>query len=214
MQLLYKQYNLIDESRNISVDSESGQTNRLFLIIALALIGLICIGLMGLGAIIFLTRSNQAQESVVAQPTATFLPPTPTLTDTPSATPTETPLHTPTATMVISNQPDQQPTPAADQAQPATETPTPGDAQPATETPTLDPNITPTNTLVLQTPTQAATPAGTPVATPTAPTAQIPTSGGILAADENGFLIWAGLILLAALSLGVANYLTSPPPDG
>jgi hypothetical protein len=75
-----------------------------------------------------------------------------------------------------------------------------------TETPTVDPNVTPTNTLVLRTP-EAGTSTPAPVAVN--PPAQIPQGGGILPGDD-GFLIWAGLGVLLLLIFGLINYLRSP----
>jgi hypothetical protein len=158
------------------------------------MIGLICIGLLGLGTIVFITRSNQAQEAVTIADTPTPIPPTFTPTLTPSATPTETPLPTPTSTSVVSPGGNAQPADTSAEEPPA-------------ETPTTNPNVTPTNTLVLQ-PTETGTPG--PTATPAA-SAQIPTSGGILGAD-NEILVWAGIGLLLLLTVGVANHLKSTSP--
>lgn len=158
------------------------------------MIGLICIGLLGLGAIILLTRSNQAQNAVAVADTPTPIPPTFTPTTTPSATPTETPLPTSTSTPVVRSGNDAQPADV-----PASESPA--------ETATTNPNVTPTNTLVLQ-PTGTGTPA--PTSTPAA-SAQIPTSGGVLGAD-NEILVWAGVSLLLLLTVGVANHLKSTSP--
>ncbi len=174
---------------------DSGQSNRLFIMLAVAMIGLICIGLMGLGGVIYWTRSSRAQESAAVIPTATPIPPTFTPTSTFTATPTDTPLPTPTGTPVINNN-------GGEEA-----TATPGEAEAPTDTPTPDLESTPTNTRVLQTPTETTTP------TPTSsPAAEMPEGGGVLPASGNGFLIWAGVVLLVLLTVGVANHLRPSAP--
>jgi hypothetical protein len=202
--------------RIISFDSDNGQQNRLFLIVALALIGLICIGLMGLGAVIFLSRNNQAQDSV-AQPLPTFtsLPPTITPTDTPSATATNTPLPTPTGTPVVQRG-DQQPASAPGEAQAGDTTPEPEatEEEGGLQLPTVTPGgatLTPTNTAVVQPPTSIAA-AVTGTATPGA-VSQIPNSGGIIPPANSNFLIWAGAGLLLILTLGAIYRFKSSPPE-
>ncbi len=205
----------IEEGRIISFDTDSGQSNRLFIIIAAAMIALICVGLMGLGVVIFLTQSNEAQETVAMPPPATPIPPTVTPISTPSATPTETPLPTPTSTSVL-NQAGEQ------------ESPTVDDTEGLTETLITDSNATPTDAQLLQTPVNTATLVATSTPTPTeqSPTAttapaatssptlvaQMPKSGGVLPANGDGVLIWAGLGLLLLLVLGVAGHLRSSSP--
>jgi hypothetical protein len=201
--------------RIISFDSDNGQQNRLFLIVALALIGLICIGLMGLGAVIFLSRSNQAQESV-AQPLPTFtpLPPTVTPTDTPSATATNTPLPTPTGTPVVQRG-DEQPAsvPGNAEAEDSTPEPEATEEEGGLQLPTVTPGgatLTPTNTPVVQPPTSIAAATGT--TTPDS-VSQIPASGGVIPPANPNFLIWAGAGLLLILTLGAIYHFKSSPPE-
>jgi hypothetical protein len=174
--------------------------------LALAVLGLICIGLLGLGFFFAFVRQPGLPDEVV-QATPVLLNPTFTLTPTFTPippTPTNTSEPTPTGTLVVG--------PTAQEAaipdtQPPTETPTTDPNVTPTETPTVDPNITATNTLVLRTP-----PAGTPVpAAPAvqAPPAQIPQGGGVLAGGHS-FLIWAGVGVLLLLIIGLINYLRSP----
>ncbi|MEW5957322.1 MAG: hypothetical protein AB1801_06340, partial [Chloroflexota bacterium] len=107
------------------------------------MLGLICIGLMGLGAYVFFTLSNRAQEAAAVATPPTIILPTFTPTGTPTATPTETPLPTPTSTPVVK----------VDSEAEVAETPAP----PAEE-PTTDSNATPTNTRVVQAPTETPLP--------------------------------------------------------
>ena len=65
------------------------------------MIGLICIGLMGLGGVVFFTISNRVQEAVAVPASPTLILPTLTPTGTATATPTETPLPTATSTPVV-----------------------------------------------------------------------------------------------------------------
>lgn len=150
---------------------------------AIALIGLICVGLLGLGGILFFTQANRAQEEAAATIIPTIVPPTFTPSATFTATPTDTPLPTPTSTPVIFG---------------AEETEEP--AQQPVDTPTTDPNATPTNTRVLQTATATSTPEMTE--TPTPPLAPIPDSGGVLQTSDNDFLVWIGGGLLGLLIFG------------
>jgi hypothetical protein len=107
-------------------------------------------------------------------------------------------LPTPTSTPVVNNRADQQEV-----------TPVSDSAESPTETPTTNPDFTPTSTRVLQaTPTETAATDVTP--TPTVPpVAQIPSSGGVLPAAGNDFLIWAGVALLVLLTFGVVRHLRS-----
>ncbi|MGC8878605.1 MAG: hypothetical protein ACP5R2_05225 [Anaerolineae bacterium] len=79
--------------------------NKLFVMIAIFLVGMLVLGLFAIGGVvIFGTVNRQAARPT---PTATLavvkLPPTPTITFTPTATPlpTNTPLPTPTNTPVV-----------------------------------------------------------------------------------------------------------------
>jgi len=148
------------------------------------MIGLICIGLMGLGGVVFFTVSNRAQEVAVGPASPTVILPTFTPTGTPTATPTETPLPTPTSTPVIS----------LDEGEVTPVSP------PAGDTPTTDPDATPTNTRVVESSTATPTPTPTPAAA-----AEMPDSGGVLSTERNGFLVWAGIGLVVLLFVGVVK---------
>lgn len=176
---------LRDQSGVETENSQSG--NRLFIIIAVALIGLICIGLLGLGGVLFLTASNRAQEDITLQITATPtpFPPTFTPTPTPTFTPTDTPVPTPTGTPVV---------PIGGQAAQPTATPEGGEGQAAISA-TTELNVTATNTPVVGTPTESA--AGVSTGTP----AVVPGSGGVLPVTSNSILLWLGGGLLAVLIL-------------
>ncbi len=76
------------------MEEESGQ-NRLFVILAVSLIGLLVLGLLGVGGV-FIIRQNLEEQAIASQPTptlmailpnptATLLPTTPTPTNTPSS---------------------------------------------------------------------------------------------------------------------------------
>ncbi|GIK40521.1 MAG: hypothetical protein BroJett011_43540 [Chloroflexota bacterium] len=169
---------------------------------AVAIVGLICVGVLGLGAVLALRQANQTQTEVV-QATPVIVP-QPTLTPTPTITPipptaTNTPEPTPTSTLVVG--------PTAQEAAVSGEEPVLGEpAAPLADTATPDPNATATSTLVLR-PTEVGTP--TPAAVAVNPPAQIPQGGGVLPGDK-GFLAWAGLGLLVLLILGLVNFLRSP----
>ncbi len=106
-------------------EEEEGGQNRLFVTLAIALIGLLVLGLLGVGAV-FIIRQNIDQQDVATQPSPTLLIrlPNPTATFTPvPRIPTNTPMPTPTNTPVLapgssngqeaaaSNKQDQTPTP-------------------------------------------------------------------------------------------------------
>ncbi|MBI1879260.1 MAG: hypothetical protein HYR94_13755 [Chloroflexi bacterium] len=174
---------------------------------ALAILGLICIGLVGLGAFLSLRQANQIQDEIaVATPVfeAPTITPTPTFTPIPP-TPTDTPEPTPTATLVVGPTAQEASVPDTSLQAP-TEEPTTNPNVTPTDTATVDPNVTPTNTLVLQTP-QAGTSTPAPVAGN--PPAQIPQGGGVLPATQASLLIWAGIGLLLLLIFGLINYLRS-----
>jgi hypothetical protein len=84
-------------------DEEGAGQNRLFVTLAIALIGLLVLGLLGVGAV-FIIRQNMSQQAVAVQPSPTLLirlpNPTATFTRTP-AQPTNTPMPTPTNTPVL-----------------------------------------------------------------------------------------------------------------
>ncbi len=85
-------------------DEEEGTgQNRLFVTLSIALIGLLVLGLLGVGAV-FIIRQNLNQQTVASQPTPTLLIklPNPTATFTPRPkVPTNTPMPTPTNTPVL-----------------------------------------------------------------------------------------------------------------
>jgi hypothetical protein len=90
---------MIDEHDD---EEEVGQ-NRLFVTLAIALIGLLVLGLLGVGAV-FIIRQNMDQQTIAAQPSPTLLirlpNPTATFAPTPKI-PTNTPMPTPTNTPVV-----------------------------------------------------------------------------------------------------------------
>jgi hypothetical protein len=80
----------------------TGGQNRLFVILAISLIGLLVLGLVGIGGV-FIIRQNLEQQAVASRPTptlvailpnatATFTPAPPLVTNTPQPTPTNTPV--------------------------------------------------------------------------------------------------------------------------
>ena len=168
---------------------DAGSNSRLFLIIAIALIGLICIGLVGLGGVFILTQQTRLQEVAALQPTLppTPLPPTFTPTTTPTLPATDTPEPTPTGTLVI------QPA-AVTVSEEVVETPISG--------------ATPTNTPILRTtPTSTPRPGEilpteAPTSTPPPPDTN-PASGGVLATPSSQVVAWLGVIVLGVL-LGYA----------
>jgi hypothetical protein len=85
-------------------DEEEGTgQSRLFVTLAIALIGLLVLGLLGVGAV-FIIRQNLSQQTIASQPTPTLLIklPNPTATFTPvPKIPTNTPMPTPTNTPVV-----------------------------------------------------------------------------------------------------------------
>jgi hypothetical protein len=84
-------------------EEESTGQNKLFVILAIALIGLLVLGLMGIGGV-FVIRQNLQEQASLAQPTPTLLIrlPNPTATPAPvKAAPTNTPAPTPTNTPVL-----------------------------------------------------------------------------------------------------------------
>jgi len=84
------------------VEEESTHQSRLFVILAIALIGLLVLGLLGIGGV-FVIRQNLQEQAALAQPTptlmiklpnptATFTPVKPAATNTPMPTATNTPV--------------------------------------------------------------------------------------------------------------------------
>jgi cytoskeletal protein RodZ len=190
-------------SQIISYEDDSQQSNnRLFIIVAVALVGLICFGALGVGGWLTIVRTQQAQEQAVAnesqpqEPTAPTAIPTETVTPLPTST--NTPLPTPTATLVVPNQQDI--VPAADESQPSLPTAAP---------PISDEEVTPTNTLVVNRDNQA-TPAGPDESSETNTTApeEMPQGGGVVN-PSNSYLGWAGVMVLGLIILGLVSRLTS-----
>lgn len=89
--------------------------NRVFTMIALGLVGLLILGLLGIGGLIFFTRlRGPATRTVVAELTPTATPtkaPTATPTKAPTATPTKAPTATPAPVVTPSPTPVVTPTP-------------------------------------------------------------------------------------------------------
>lgn len=83
--------------------------NRIFTVVALGLVGLLILGLLGIGGLIFFTRlRGPATPTVVAELTPTAAPtkvPTATPTRAPTATPTKTPTLVPTPTRAATPSP-------------------------------------------------------------------------------------------------------------
>lgn len=84
------------------MEEETTGQNRLFVILAISLIGLLVLGLVGIGGV-FIIRQNLEQQTVASRPTptlvsilpnatATFTPASPQATNTPMPTPTNTPV--------------------------------------------------------------------------------------------------------------------------
>lgn len=81
-------------------EEESG--GRLFVILAIGLIGLLVLGLLGIGGV-FVIRQNLEEQTIASRPTPNIPVrlPDPTQTFTPSPVPTQTPAPTPTNTPVV-----------------------------------------------------------------------------------------------------------------
>ena len=84
------------------MEEEGTRQSRLFVILAIALIGLLVLGLLGIGGV-FVIRQNLQQQAAMARPTPTllirlpdpsptFTPVKPVSTSTPAPTPTNTPV--------------------------------------------------------------------------------------------------------------------------
>lgn len=84
-------------------EEEGRGTNRLFMILAISLVGLLVLGLLGVGGV-FVIRQNLQQQTVASRPTPTLIIrlPNPTATSARvNIPPTNTPAPTPTNTPVI-----------------------------------------------------------------------------------------------------------------
>ncbi len=124
-----------EEPTDFDPSEEEGGSNRLFVILAVGLAGLIVLGLVAIGGVLILRNIKNQQElaqvTPVATPTLAVVEelPTPTATHTPvPVAPTEPAQPTPTNTPVV--QPTQTPTEgesatATAQAPPETNTPVP-----------------------------------------------------------------------------------------
>ena len=84
------------------MEEEGIQQSRLFVILAVALIGVLVLGLLGIGGV-FVIRQNLQEQAALSRPTptvmirlpepsATFTPVKPAATSTPAPTPTNTPV--------------------------------------------------------------------------------------------------------------------------
>jgi hypothetical protein len=87
------------------MEEETTGQSKLFIILAVALIGLLVLGLVGIGGV-FIIRQNLQEQAALARPTptllirlpnptATFTPVKPAATNTPAPTPTNTPVLVP-----------------------------------------------------------------------------------------------------------------------
>ena len=196
-------------SRTISYDTDSGRSNRLFIFVAIALVGVICVGVVLLGTML-LTRQSEREQAEAVAPAAQepIAPPTdiPTNTPTASPTPTETPLPTPTGTLVVDPNKGEE-TPAEEEN--GGILPTPKD--------TLDPSeVTPTNTRVV--PLNPTTiPEGTDAGMVTNPATggtpppdqQMPTGGGVTF-GSNVYLAWVAIGVLFLMLVGLLVRLRTP----
>ena len=88
------------------MEEETTGQNRLFVILAISLIGLLVLGLVGIGGV-FIIRQNLDKQAVASRPTPTLVTilPNATPTFTPAAArSTNTPMPTPTNTPVVAGQ--------------------------------------------------------------------------------------------------------------
>lgn len=86
-------------------EEQGAGQNKLFVILSIALIGLLVLGLLGVGGVFIIRQNLEKQEAasratptllaVLPNPTATSLPPTPAPTTTMGPTPTNTPVLSP-----------------------------------------------------------------------------------------------------------------------
>jgi hypothetical protein len=85
------------------MEEEGRGPNRLFVILAVSLIGLLVLGLLGVGGV-FVIRQNMQEQTVASRPTPTLIIRLPQPTATPTKVvipPTNTPAPTPTNTPVV-----------------------------------------------------------------------------------------------------------------
>lgn len=91
---------------NLEEEEEEGTgQSRLFVIMSIALIGLLVLGLLGIGGV-FVIRQNMEEQALASRPTPTVLVrlPEPSATAPPTRVPTNTPAPTPTNTPVVSSE--------------------------------------------------------------------------------------------------------------
>jgi hypothetical protein len=125
------------------MEEEITGQNRLFVILAISLIGLLVLGLVGIGGV-FIIRQNLEQQAVASRPTptlmpillnatATFTPAPPKATNTPLPTPTNTPVLAPSPSSggegAASNKGSAGASPTPEIKPSPTRTPVPGAAQ-------------------------------------------------------------------------------------
>jgi hypothetical protein len=85
------------------MEEEGRGPNRLFVILAVSLIGLLVLGLLGVGGV-FVIRQNMQEQTAASRPTPTLIIRLPQPTATPTKVvipPTDTPGPTPTSTPVV-----------------------------------------------------------------------------------------------------------------
>ncbi len=116
-------------------EEEEGGQSRLFTILAIALVGLLVLGLLGIGGV-FIIRQNVREQTEASQPTptlmarlpnpsATFTPAAPRVTQTPLPTPTNTPVVAPGSKLVQEAASSKQTEGGAGQQADPTKAPTP-----------------------------------------------------------------------------------------
>lgn len=167
------------------------------------MIGLICIGLLGLGGVLFAIQSNRAQEQAAAETAAippTPIPPTNTPTSTTTPTPTNTPEPTATSTPVVDGEAVAQQEviePEEDVVVVEIDGIDEGEQVVGTGEDVEAVAVTPTSTLVVAVvaPTDSTS---AQLATPAAPAEIIPSSGGVRPPADSHFLllIAGGLVVV------------------
>ena len=134
---------MLDPNLEEEEEEDTGQS-RLFVIMSIALIGLLVLGLLGIGGV-FVIRQNMEEQALASRPTPTVLVRLPEASPTPPPTkvPTTTPAPTPTNTPVVSSE----------GAAPAASNSGGGESESQQDNPTAQPNPT-------RTPAPAAETAG------------------------------------------------------
>ncbi|MGQ9628260.1 MAG: hypothetical protein ACUVV0_15325 [Anaerolineae bacterium] len=126
-----------------------GESNRMFVIAFIGLVGMLLLGMLGIGGYILFARAGRGPVAVAPTPTVAVTPthtPTPTLTATPTKTPTPRPTNTPVLLPT--------PTPTIVQLVPG--------ATPAAAITGVAPTPSPTGVLVQPTPTPPPVGGGAP----------------------------------------------------